>query len=105
VARCGYLVKILSLPTCNAKTISSIIGKASNGVRIYVEYSHVLSYAGPGIVVEPREPSPEYVSRVARNNAAFRVDWRKCLELPKAEAEALPVNIDDICNEITSFLV
>jgi len=98
VAKCGFRVRVLSLPTCRHKTITSIISQAADGVRVYVEYSHVLSYAGPGIVVNPSEPSPESVASVARNNVAFRVDWRRCLGLPRADADVVTVDVRGLCN-------
>lgn len=78
VAKLGYRVKLLNLPTCRKQTISRVIANAS-GELIYLKYAHRLAYAGPGAVIDPEEPTIENVRRVARGNVMFQVLWEKCV--------------------------
>lgn len=78
VAKMGYRVRLLNMPTCRKTTISRVLSNA-RGELLYVGYAHRLAYAGPGAVVNPEELNLENVRRVARGNVTYRVMWQKCL--------------------------
>ena len=103
VAKCGYSVTVLSLPTCRESTIRSVLRIVGGGVKIYAKYSHLVGYVGPGYVVDPAEPNYAEVMRVANNNIMFRVDWTRCLQLPiHRSPDVVPVSIADLCRVLTS---
>lgn len=103
VSKCGYSVTVLSLPTCRDSTIRSVLRVISDGVRVYARYSHLVSYVGPGYVVEPAALDYLEVMRVASGNTAFRVDWTRCLGLTTYEAlRVIPVDVGDLCRVLTS---
>lgn len=103
VAKCGYSVTVLSLPTCRESTIRSVLRLVGEGVKIYVKYSHLVSYVGKGYVVDPAEPDFDEIMRVASSNVAFRVDWTRCLRLPVYRSrDVVPVSIGELCKVLTS---
>ncbi|KUO85236.1 MAG: hypothetical protein AT711_06200 [Thermoproteus sp. CIS_19] len=80
IARWGYTVRILNLPTCRESTLEKALAGVE-GVPIYLRYSHALAYVGRGALLEPEEPTPDGFRREAEANSRYLLDWRRCLEL------------------------
>lgn len=80
IARWGYDVQILNLPTCREATLRKVLARA-RGVPIYLRYSHALAYIGPGVLLEPEAPTGEAIMREASSNVRYLADWTRCLEL------------------------
>ena len=87
IARWGYTVQILNLPTCRAATLANALARA-RGLPVYLKYSHMLAYAGYGAVLDPEEPSAGNIKREAQANRRYVLDWRRCLSLERKEGRA-----------------
>ncbi len=84
VARWGYSVQILNLPTCRAATLAKALA-AARGVPVYLGYSYALAYVGYGAALNPEEPNADNIRRVAEANRRYALDWRRCLNLERRE--------------------
>ncbi|MEL9990973.1 MAG: hypothetical protein QXP98_09775 [Thermoproteus sp.] len=80
IARWGYGVQIMNLPTCRETTLKRVLARA-RGVPIYLKYSHVLAYIGPGALLEPEAPTDVEIMREASSNVRYLADWTRCLGL------------------------
>lgn len=100
IAKWGYAVQVLNLPTCRAATLAKALARA-RGAPVYLKYSYALAYAGHGVVLDPEEPSAENIRKEAQANRRYVLDWRRCLALERKEGRAdklgpLPEALDSL---------
>ncbi|MFB6490225.1 MAG: hypothetical protein TU35_003080 [Thermoproteus sp. AZ2] len=88
IAKWGYRVVVLNLPTCRRETISRALASAE-GALVYIRYSHVVAYRGFGAVLNQAPFSEERVAEEARSNIKYALCWRRCLELPRSRGEVV----------------
>ncbi|MGC8582901.1 MAG: hypothetical protein ACP5KY_03020 [Thermoproteus sp.] len=86
IARWGYTVQIMNLPTCRESTLERALANVK-GVPIYLKYSHALAYVGRGALLDPEEPGPDKFRREAEANSRYLLDWRRCLGLRRREGD------------------
>ncbi|CCC82259.1 hypothetical protein [Thermoproteus tenax] len=100
IAKWGYSVQILNLPTCREQTILKAL-KIARGVPVYLKYAHQVAFIGKGALLSPEAFCEENIRREAATNLRYLLDWRVCLSLNVRDAPVdvlgyLPEALEDL---------